>query len=201
MKKGDNMKQINKKIIKIRKELQESKIKKSGKNKFAGFSYYELADFLPKLNELMEKYEVNDIVTVEENNVILSLVFNDETNVYKIPFLSEAPTPKGMQEIQHLGALLTYSKRYLYLNAFGITDGEVIDSLDNSKLTKKEVKKEVKKENNRDKLISFIKENSIEMQEIAKRYKLNATSSEEEYLNALILIKKEINAKKVGGDL
>ena len=37
-----------------------------------------------------------------------------------------------MQHIQYLGALNTYYKRYLYLNAFGITDGEVIDSIDNN---------------------------------------------------------------------
>ena len=39
-----------------------------------------------------------------------------------------------MQDIQYLGALNTYYKRYLYLNAFGITDGEVIDSMDNEEL-------------------------------------------------------------------
>ena len=42
-----------------------------------------------------------------------------------------------MQDIQYLGALNTYYKRYLYLNAFGITDGEVIDSLDNKEIVKK----------------------------------------------------------------
>ena len=34
----------------------------------------------------------------------------------------------------------TYYKRYLYLNAFGITDGEVIDSMDNGNLAKPEPK-------------------------------------------------------------
>ena len=39
-----------------------------------------------------------------------------------------------MQDIQYLGALNTYYKRYLYLNAFGITDGEVIDSMNNEEM-------------------------------------------------------------------
>jgi DeoR/GlpR family transcriptional regulator of sugar metabolism len=54
-------------------------------------------------------------------------------------------TPKNkngmdsMQHIQYLGALNTYYKRYLYLNAFGITDGEVIDSMNNNEITNKKV--------------------------------------------------------------
>ena len=46
-------KNLNESIISIRVKLQNAKLKKSGKNKFAGFDYFELADFLPKLNELM----------------------------------------------------------------------------------------------------------------------------------------------------
>jgi hypothetical protein len=49
------VKNLNDSIISIRVSLQNLKLKKSGKNKFAGFEYYELADFLPALNELMQK--------------------------------------------------------------------------------------------------------------------------------------------------
>lgn len=138
-------KELNKSIIKIRVELQNSKIKKSGKNSHAGFQYYELADFLPKLNELMEKEEVNDIFTIENEEAKLTLIKGEEKQEYKMPFkIFDTPiTNKGnpmMQDIQYLGALNTYYKRYLYLNAFGITDGEVIDSLDNNEITKEEKK-------------------------------------------------------------
>lgn len=149
---------LNQSIIKIRVELQKSKIKKSGKNKFAGFDYYELADFLPKLNELMLKEDVNDIFTIKDNIAILTLIKGEEKQDYQIPFVlfdtpmnfkknektGEIREVKSMQDIQYLGALNTYYKRYLYLNAFGITDGEVIDALDNDENTspnKKEVPK------------------------------------------------------------
>ena len=46
--KEETKRNLNESIIKIRVDLQKSKIKKSGKNKFAGFDYYELSDFLPK---------------------------------------------------------------------------------------------------------------------------------------------------------
>lgn len=39
---------IYKKLQKCRVDLQNSNLKKSGNNKFAGYSYFELGDFLPK---------------------------------------------------------------------------------------------------------------------------------------------------------
>lgn len=132
---------LNETIIKIRVELQKSKIKKSGKNRFAGFEYFELADFLPKLNELMLEYKVNDRYTIDNDLAKLELIKGEERQEYTMPFVI-FPTPlnkngtPSMQDIQYLGALNTYYKRYLYLNAFGITDGEVIDSMDSANLQK-----------------------------------------------------------------
>lgn len=140
---------LNESIIKIRVELQNAKLKKSGKNKFAGFEYFELSDFLPKLNELMLEEKINDIFSIKELNenkvASLTLIKGEEKQEYTIPFvLFDTPTNirkndktgeiievKTMQDIQYLGALNTYYKRYLYLNAFGITDGDVIDAIDN----------------------------------------------------------------------
>lgn len=154
-------KNLNESIISIRVKLQNSKLKKSGKNKFAGFDYFELKDFLPKLNELMLEEGVNDLFTIIDNLVTLTLIKGEERQTYQMPFtIYETPVNirqdkngeirevKSMQDIQYLGALNTYYKRYLYLNAFGITDGEIIDNMNNEELTstkkptteKKEVK-------------------------------------------------------------
>ena len=137
-------KNLNESIIEIRVELQNSKIKKSGKNKFAGFDYFELADFLPKLNELMLKEGINDNFKITNDTASLTLIKGEEKQEYTMPFVMFAtPLNKSgqpsMQDIQYLGALNTYYKRYLYLNAFGITDGEVIDSMDNNQLGKVEM--------------------------------------------------------------
>lgn len=147
------IKNLNECIIAIRVKLQSSTIKKSGKNKYAGFDYFELADFLPKLNELMLEEQINDVFTIENEEAKLILRKGEESQEYKIPFVmfdtplvfkkdknnnfvkdknNEYIQIPSMQDIQYLGALNTYYKRYLYLNAFGITDGEIIDSMDNS---------------------------------------------------------------------
>ena len=128
-------KTLNEAISSIRVKLQKSNLKKSGKNTFAGFDYFELGDFLPTLNELMEKEGVNDLFTIKDGEAILTLIKREERQSYSIPFVV-FDTPlnskgvKSMQDIQYLGALNTYYKRYLYINAFGITDGEIIDAMD-----------------------------------------------------------------------
>jgi len=147
-------KNLNESIISIKVKLQNAKLKKSGKNKFAGFDYFELADFLPKLNELMLEEGINDRYYIKDDYATLELQKGDEINIYTMPFVlfdtpvntrfdketGEYREVKSMQDIQYLGALNTYYKRYLYLNAFGITDGEVIDSMNNDEITNKKVK-------------------------------------------------------------
>lgn len=141
---------LNESIISIRVKLQNSALKKSGLNKFAGFDYFELSDFLPRLNELMLEEKVNDLFTIENDKATLTLIKGEERQTYSIPFIV-FDTPinkqgqKSMQDIQYLGALNTYYKRYLYLNAFGITDGDVIDALENSSKMTKEQKEFITK--------------------------------------------------------
>ena len=196
--KKDVQRNLNESIIKIRVDLQNSKLKKSGKNKFAGFDYFELADFLPRLNELMLEEGINDNFRITNDLATLTLIKGEERQEYTMPFvmfttpLNKSGQP-SMQDIQYLGALNTYYKRYLYLNAFGVTDGEVIDSMDNGDLEKK-----VKEPNYRNELIKYCKENNIDMQQVAKEYNMiNAKLSNDDYYDILCDIKGEFdNAKE-----
>ena len=192
----EEKKNLNESIISIRVKLQNAKLKKSGKNKFAGFDYFELADFLPKLNELMLEEKVNDRFYIKDEYATLELQKGEEINTYTMPFVMfETPLTfkkdnqgnfiknrdgeyiqvPSMQDIQYLGALNTYYKRYLYLNAFGITDGEVIDSMNNEELEKKDTT------NYRQQLVDYCKAKGLDMNEIAKEYKLNAKSKNKDF--------------------
>lgn len=187
--KEEKIKNLNESIINIRVKLQNAKLKKSGKNKFAGFDYFELADFLPKLNELMLEEGVNDRFYIKDNYAILELQKGEEINTYTMPFvLFSTPLNKSgqpsMQDIQYLGALNTYYKRYLYLNAFGITDGEVIDSMNNNDLSKNS-EPDYRKE-----LIKYCKENNIDMNKVAKDYQLAGRKlSNDDYFDVLCDVK------------
>lgn len=47
---------IYKKLASARMELQSAGLKKSGMNNFLRFAYFELSDFLPKINEMANRY-------------------------------------------------------------------------------------------------------------------------------------------------
>ena len=205
---------LNESIIKIRVDLQNSKLKKTGKNTFAGFDYFELADFLPTLNEMLNKEKINDIFTIEDGYATLKLVRGEEENIYKIPFvIFETPTKtkynqetgeyhevKQMQDIQYLGALNTYYKRYIYMNAFGITDGEIIDSMNNDELVEKKPTKKVKKSDIPEKdYKTALKEKLVEMNinipNYVKTHGIGAKTTQKEAYLLLTELEKEQKAK------
>lgn len=127
---------IYKKLTEARVKLQETKLTKSGFNKFANFKYYELADFLPSLNKInlelgiCTKFELD----TEGKKAILNIFDFDkpgEKITFNIPYVPSEV--KGASEIQNLGGTITYLRRYLFLVAFEITDGDVIDAQDPNK--------------------------------------------------------------------
>lgn len=193
---------LNKSIISIRVKLQNRNLKKSGFNKFAGFNYFELADFLPSLNELMQEEEVNDLFTIEDEKATLTLIKGEERQSYSMPFvLFETPVNikenketgeirevKSMQDIQYLGALNTYYKRYLYLNAFGITDGDVIDSMDNNTINDKKPQGTGKKAT--EKQIAKVKELVTNIDALLKYYEVDKLEDLTMYQASEVIAKK-----------
>lgn len=133
--------------MKVSVALNKTKLNKSGNNKHMGFKYFKLDDFLPTLNDLMLKEEIGDMVTTEFNDksqryeICLYLFKGEEKQRYSMPF-NEYETPlaksgnKTMQDVQYIGALKSYYRRYLYVDAFGIADGEIVDEMDNNDVSK-----------------------------------------------------------------
>lgn len=118
------------KLSKIRLELQNRQLKKSGHNKYAGFKYYELGDILPSINELSEKYGILNIISYNREDAILEIIDTDNPKskiTIKSP-MSEL-TLKGAHPIQNLGAIETYQRRYLYLTAYEIVESDYLDAI------------------------------------------------------------------------
>ncbi|MCQ2589263.1 MAG: ERF family protein [Treponema sp.] len=119
---------VYEKLILARIKFQSANIKKTGENKYAGYTYYELADILPFINALSN--ELNFICVVSFNGDLAKLDFiNTEKPEEVITFtspMSEANL-KGCHAVQNLGAVETYIKRYLYQNCFEIVEADVLD--------------------------------------------------------------------------
>lgn len=122
------------KLQSMRVELQEMNIKKSGINKFAGYTYYELSDILPPINQLQAKHKTCSIINFNNEFATLKLV-NSELPSDQIDFTSPMSelSLKGGQAIQNLGGIETYQRRYLYMTAFEIVENDFFDSIQGTK--------------------------------------------------------------------
>lgn len=140
---------IYEKINILRKRIKDADLKKTGENKFAGFTYYELADFLPQTIDLENELGLISMFTLRDNENA-DLVVCDTTSDAQVVFtvrVREA-NMKGALEIQKAGAENTYAKRYAYLNYLNLTEADQVDDKDQSKVI--DEKKSVAKTNNRD---------------------------------------------------
>lgn len=127
------------KLATITKELQDLNLKKTGENKSANrtFYYYELADFLPHLNNLCNKQKIYNQIWFTERYAYLR-IYDGETGevlTYTSP-MREAKLHSA-QPIQNLGAEQTYQRRYLLMAAYGICEHDLVDAESQADKTEK----------------------------------------------------------------
>lgn len=120
---------IYEKLQEMRVALQGLNIKKTGQNRHMGYSYYELGDFMPPINQLMKEHKVCGVVSYGKEQAELTLI-NAENPEERITFTSPMADAvlKGAHPIQNLGAVETYQRRYLYMTAFEIVEADVLDA-------------------------------------------------------------------------
>ena len=135
------------KLAQARVDLQKKDLTKSGLNKFAGFKYYELSDFLPHINNIFNELGLVSQFILTENTGELTIF--DTTSEGSITFTTptEELVQKGMQPIQALGSKHTYLKRYLYLNALEIVESDIVDASDSKQSHTQENKQALDKIN------------------------------------------------------
>lgn len=122
------------KIQQIKFDIKNTKLKKSGKNSFAKYEYFELADFLPLIIEKCNEYKVYTSISFTNEKGILTVI-NSEEPTEKIEY--ESPVTelelKGCNKVQALGGIQTYLRRYLYMNAFDIVEHDMFDAVTDEK--------------------------------------------------------------------
>ena len=116
------------KLQKARVLLQEQPLKKSGFNSFAGFKYFELADFLPTINVIFDNLGLCSVFSIIDGKATLRIVDSESGGViYFSSPIAEAGAGKA-PPIQALGSMHTYLRRYLMLNALEITEHDAVDA-------------------------------------------------------------------------
>ena len=124
---------VYKKLQQARLKLQAAPLKKSGRNTFAKYEYFELADFLPTIQTIFAEVGLCGTVSFGTDIASLTIVDTDATEITQgtsVMFISPMSTAelKGCHAIQNLGAVQTYLRRYLWVAAMEIVEHDSLDA-------------------------------------------------------------------------
>ena len=146
---------VYKKLSDARIKLQKTELTKSGHNKFAGYKYFELGDFLPAVQSIFNEVGLIDAISFTED--LATMVVYDVDDGSSVTFTSPMGTAnlKGCHEVQNIGAVETYQRRYLYVTALSIVEHDALDAVTGStpvevKQVAKPIVKEVPQESDGD---------------------------------------------------
>jgi hypothetical protein len=119
---------VHKKLMEARLLLQHAPLKKSGHNKFAGYSYFELGDFLPTINSIFYKVGLCGVVSFGKELASLTITDTEDGSEIVLTSPMAEANLKGCHPIQNLGAVETYTRRYLWVSAMEIVEHDALDS-------------------------------------------------------------------------
>ena len=127
---------VYQKLNAARESFHQTKLTKTGHNKFAGYKYFELGDFLiPALN-IFAEHGLAGVISFgkEEASMTIIDVYKPEDRIVITSPMSTAAL-KGCHEVQNLGAVQTYLRRYLWVAALEIVEHDALDATTGAKGT------------------------------------------------------------------
>lgn len=120
---------IYKKLNEARIKFHSMKLEKTGHNKFAGYKYFELSDFLVPALKIFDEVGLCAVVTFVNSHATMAIHDTDGDGVITITSpMADAPL-KGTHPIQQIGACETYSRRYLWVAALEIVEHDGLEAV------------------------------------------------------------------------
>ena len=136
---------VHKKLMQVRVDLARQGLQRTGHNKFAGYKYFELSDFIPQAMELFLKYDLCGVVSYSPDEATLCITDVEDGTVIVIHSPMATAALKGAHDIQNLGAVESYQRRYLWMTALELTETDPIDSAEPLPIPKKDIPKPIVK--------------------------------------------------------
>ena len=95
------------KLMQARIKLQSTALKKSGTNKFAGYQYFELSDFLPQIQQIFFDLKLAGVVSFATDQAKLTITDTEDNGSIEILTPRATAHLKGCHDGQNLGAVQT----------------------------------------------------------------------------------------------
>lgn len=120
---------VYEKLNLAREKFHATELKKTGHNKFANYYYFELGDFIIPALRIFKESGLAGFVSFGTELAELRVVNLEEPRDY-ISITSPMSTAalKGCHEVQNLGAVQTYLRRYLWVAALEIVEHDALDA-------------------------------------------------------------------------
>lgn len=122
---------VYQKLNAARAAFHSKPLKKSGHNKFAGYDYFELGDFV--IPALRVFGEVGLCAVITFDNDFASMRIFDALSPETPPIVISSPmgsaSLKGCHLVQNIGAVETYQRRYLWMAALEIVEHDALDAV------------------------------------------------------------------------
>jgi len=120
---------VYEKLNLAREMFHSSKLKKSGHNKFANYYYFELGDFIIPALGIFREVGLTSVISFGPEIATMD-IYNTEKPEEVIALSSPMSTAalKGCHEVQNLGAVQTYLRRYLWVAALEIVEHDALDA-------------------------------------------------------------------------
>ena len=177
---------------KLRKIQQELKAPKGQYNSFGKYKYRSCEDIIEAVKPICHKYQT--LITLSDEMVLLgdryyikatATLYDTETKetiAQTVAYAREEAEKKGMDGSQITGAASSYARKYALNGLLQIDDTNDAD-------TNEYQDDQEPLQNGRELLIEYLKKENLNMNEIAKEYKLNGKSTDEDFLNVLSVLK------------
>ena len=119
---------VYQKLNDARIQFHKLELKKTGLNKFAGYSYFELGDFLIPALSVFHDNGLCAFISFGKDVATMTIAsVSDGGSIVLTSPMAEANL-KGCHPIQNLGAVETYTRRYLWVAALEIVEHDALDS-------------------------------------------------------------------------
>jgi hypothetical protein len=119
---------VYKKLQEARVKLQKTQLTKSGFNRYSEYYYFELSDFLPTVQEIFQELGLCGVVSFTKEEARLKIIDIEDSSEEIITSPMGAAALKGCHEVQNIGAVETYQRRYLWMAAMEIVENDALDA-------------------------------------------------------------------------
>jgi hypothetical protein len=134
---------VYQKLNAARDKFHSQELRKSGHNKFAGYQYFELGDFVVPALAIFKHVGLTSVISFGADQAVMRIVNTEKPEDFiEITSPMSEANLKGCHPVQNLGAVQTYTRRYLWVAALEIVEHDAIDSNEPVKQEVKQAKNE-----------------------------------------------------------